>query len=151
MTIICLCFLIYFCPPVSSSPKINNQALTIVKSIDDYLCQNFLFTCFFRQQYHLPLLQQQQQLSNCKYFLILHSCLNYDDDSINMCRQDILNEAKLNLVDRTPIYCFTPLAYKNFYAQHLSSMAQLSIIVNWQIFVLFFLFISFIIRIRMSN
>ncbi|CAF1403505.1 unnamed protein product [Rotaria sordida] len=131
----------FFCQLISSSSsssKFNNQALTIVKSIDDYLCQNYIFTCFFRQRYYQSYVQQQ--INNCKSFLILYSCLHYDTESIRMCHQPILNQVKLNLADQTPIYCLTSSIYKTLYIQHLSSKALPKMTISWQIFILIFFF-----------
>ncbi|CAF2641409.1 unnamed protein product [Rotaria sp. Silwood2] len=138
----------FFCQLISSSSKFNDQALTIVKSIDNYLCQNYVFTCFFRQRYHQSYVQQQY--NNCKSFLILRSCLYYDKDSIHMCHQTTLNQAKLSLVNITPMYCLTSPIYKTLYMQHLPSRALLKTTINWQIFISFFsLFILFVIKMNM--
>ncbi len=123
---------IYFCQSSNSDHRI----LTIVKSMDDYLCQNYVFTCFFRQRYH------QEQSDNCKSPLILHSCLHYDTDSIHICRQSILIEAKKKLLNETPTYCFTSSRYKTFTAQHLRSIAVPRMTLNCQIFVFILLLIS---------
>jgi hypothetical protein len=139
--------LIFFSQIISSSSKPNDRALDIAKSIDGYLCQNHVLTCFFRQRFH-SLLDNQQQSDNCKSLLILHSCLHYDTDTIRECYQSTLNRAKVNLGNATPKHCFTSSVYKTFYAQHLRSIAPSRTIVKCQIFVLFFLLISFVIKIR---
>jgi hypothetical protein len=142
--------LIFFCQLISSSSKFDNRALTIVKSIDDYLCQNYIFTCFFRQRYHqlFDQQQEQQQFNNCKSFLILYSCLHYDIDSIRICSQSILSQVQKNLTNQTPTYCFTSSVYKILHAQHLRSIALPRTTINCRIFVLFVLLISFAIRRR---
>ncbi len=142
---ICLMFFSQIIP--STSSEFDNRALTIVKSIDEYLCKNYVFTCFFRQRYHQSY-DNQQQTDNCRSLLILHSCLHYDTDTTRMCYQSTLIRAKLNLDNETPRHCFTSSVYKTFYAQHLRSIASSRTIVKCQIFVLFFLLISFIIKIR---
>jgi hypothetical protein len=44
--------LIIFSQIISSSSESNDQALMIAKSIKEYLCQNHVFTCFFRKRFH---------------------------------------------------------------------------------------------------
>jgi hypothetical protein len=138
--------LIFFCQSVSSSSKSDNRTMIIVKSIDDYLCQNHIFTCFFRRRYHPSF--NQQESDNCKSLLILRSCLHYDTESIRLCPQITLNQAKHNLTDETPTYCFTSSVYKTFYTQHLHSIALPRTTINCQIFMFFLLLISFTIRMR---
>jgi hypothetical protein len=132
---------------LSSSSQPDDRAFTIVKTIDDYLCQNHVFTCFFRQRYHKAF-DYQQQPDNCKTLLILHSCLHHDTDTKRNCDQETLRQAKLKLDKETPKLCFTSSVYKTFYAQHLYSIAPSRSIVKCQIFVIFFLLISFVIKIR---
>jgi hypothetical protein len=128
----------------------NDRALTIVQSIDEYLCNNYVFTCFFRQRHHQSLNQNQQTKSvdHCKSLLILHSCLHHDTDTLRICSTFTVNRAKINLSLETPPHCFTSSVYKMFYAQHLRSIAPSSITFKCQIFVLFFVLISFVIRLR---
>ena len=148
---ICFVLLVQF---VSSSliPS-DDRALTIVESIDEYLCKNYLLTCFFRQRYHQSfgaddVAQQPTSLDLCKSLLILHSCLHYDTDTMRICSATTVNRAKLNLSLETPKHCFTSSLYKTFYAQHLRSLVTSSTAFKWPILVLFFLLISFVIRIR---
>jgi hypothetical protein len=148
---ICLIFLSQIISSSSSSPISNDRALIIAISIKEYICQNHVLTCFFRKRHHQ--FDNEQELDNCKSFLILHSCLHYDTDTIRVCDQSArdqsdLNHAKLKLDKEIPRNCFTSSVYKTFYAQHLRSIAPSRTIVKCQIFVLFFLFISFIIKIR---
>jgi hypothetical protein len=131
----------------SSSPKSNDQAVIIAKSLKEYHCQNHALTCFFRSRHH-QYIDKQQQTDNCKPLLILHSCLHYDTDTMRFCEQSALNRAKMKLDKEMPGHCFTSSVYKTFYAEHLRSIAPSRTIVKCQIFVLFFLFISFIIKIR---
>jgi hypothetical protein len=133
---------------LSSSSKSNDRALKIVQSIDDYLCQNHVFTCLFRQRYHQSLDNHQQ---HCKYLFILRSCLHYDTDTIRMCDQSTLSQTKQNLAKETPTYCFISSLYKALRAQHLRSIALPRTTVKCRILVLFLLFISFIIRIRVCS
>ncbi|CAF1046950.1 unnamed protein product [Rotaria sordida] len=133
---------------LSSCSKFDDKALTIAKSIDDYTCQNFVFTCFFRQRHHTSYNNQQQQHDNCKFLLILHSCLYYDTDTIRRCHQSKLNPAKINLRDEAPKHCFTSSVYKNFYVQHLRSISPARTTVKCQIFILLFLLISCVIKIK---
>ena len=141
---ICLIFFSQLIFSSSLSTKSNNdRVFTITKSIDDYMCQNYVFTCFFRNRYH------QQQSDDCKSLLILHSCFHYDVDTIRMCHEGALNRLRKLLDEQTPKQCFTSTVYQNFYAQHLRSIAPSRTIVKCQIFVvLFLLLISFIIKIR---
>jgi len=143
LIIINFLFLIFFCQLISSSTKFDNRALAIVKSIDDYFCQNYIFTCFFRQRYHQ--LFDQQQSNNCKSLLILHSCLHYDTDSIRICRQSILSQIQINLINETPTYCFTSSVYKTLSTQHLYSIALPRTTINCRIFVFFLIIILFVI------
>jgi hypothetical protein len=139
-------FLIFFCQLISSSSKFDNRALIIIKSIDNYLCQNYVFTCFFRQRYYPSL--DQQQFDKCQFLLILHLCLHYDTNSIRVCNQSILNRTKTYLTNETSTYCFTSSVYKTLYAQHLYSSAVPRTTINSDIFMLFILFISFAVRMR---
>lgn len=142
---ICLIFfsqMIFSSSSLSLSSKANDQVFTITKSIDDYMCQNYVLTCFFRNRYH------QQQSDDCKSLLILHSCFHNDVDTIRMCNGPLLNHLRKILDDQTPKQCFTSSVYKTFYAQHLRSIAPSRPIIKCQIFVLFLLLISFIIKIR---
>jgi hypothetical protein len=147
---LCSICLIFCSQIISSSPseKIDDKAFTIVKSIDNYLCENYIFTCFFRQRYHKSF-DSQQQSDNCKSLLILHSCLHHDTDTKRMCYQSTstLSEAKIKL-DNDAKHCFTSSVYKAFYAQHLYSIAPSRTIFKCQIFVIFSLLISFVIKIR---
>lgn len=132
-----LFLLIFFYQIISSSSNIDHRVLTIVKSMNDYFCQNYVFSCFFRQYYH------REQSDNCKSFFILYSCLYYDTDSIHMCNQSILIEAKKKLFNQTPTYCFTSSRYKTFFAQHLRSIAVPRMItLDCHIFVFILLLIS---------
>jgi len=143
---ICLMFI----PQIISSsslPESNDQALMIVQSINDYICRTHALTCIFRKRFY-PLFDNQQQFDDCKTLLILKSCLNYDTDTIDVCDQSALDISRRNLDNTTPRHCFTSSVYKTFYAQHLRSIAPSRTIVKCQIFVLFFLLISFIIKIR---
>jgi hypothetical protein len=144
---LCLIFFSQIISASSLSSKSNDRALTIAQSFDEYLCRTHILTYFFRKRHH-PLFDNQQQFDNCKPYLILHSCFNYDLDTIRYCNQTELNRAKLILDKEIPKYCFTSSVYKTFYAQHLYSIAPSRTIVKCQIFVLFFLLISFIIKIR---
>ncbi|CAF2620732.1 unnamed protein product [Rotaria sp. Silwood2] len=117
-----ICLIFFSQIIISSCSKFDDKALTIAKTIDDYLCQNFVHTCFFRQRYHTSH-DNQQQFDNCKSLLILHSCLYYDTDTIRMCHQSQLNLVKINLGNEAPRHCFTSSVYKNFYAQHLRSIS----------------------------
>ncbi|CAF4678084.1 unnamed protein product, partial [Rotaria sp. Silwood1] len=101
-----ICFMFFFQIIFSSCSTFDNRGLTIAKSIDDYICQNYVVTCLFRQRFH-PSDDNQQQFYNCKSLLILHSCLYYDTDTIRMCQQSILNLAKINLGNEAPKHCFT--------------------------------------------
>ena len=139
---ICLIFFSQMIFSSSLSTKANDQVLTITKSIDDYMCQNYVLTCFFGNHYH------QQQSDDCNSLLILHSCFHYDVDTIRMCNRPLLNRLRKTLDSQTPKQCFTSSVYKTFYAQHLRSIAPSRTIVKYQIFVLFLLLISFIIKIR---
>ena len=130
-------FLIFFCQLISSTSKFDNRVLNIIKSIDNYICQNYVFTCFFRQRYYQS--SNQQQFANCKSFLILHSCLYDDTNTIRMCHQSILNQTKKYLSNGTPTYCSTPSLYKTFFSQHLYSIAVPRTTINYELFVLFFL------------
>ncbi|CAF4645237.1 unnamed protein product, partial [Rotaria socialis] len=112
-----------FFSQIISSSKFDHQPLTIVKSIDDYFCQNYVLTCFFRQRYHQSIVQQQDNV--CKSFLILRSCLYNDNDSIRMCHQTTLNRVKSVLTNETPMYCLTSSLYKNLQIQNLRSRATL--------------------------
>jgi hypothetical protein len=146
---LCSICLMFFSQVISSSSssKSDERALTIVKSIDDYLCENYVFTCFFRQRYH-KLFDNQQQTDKCKSLLILHSCLHYDTDTTRMCSQSTLKQPKSNLNRETPPDCFTSSLYKTIYAQHLRSIAPSRTAAKYQIFAFFLLFISFVIKIR---
>lgn len=141
---ICLIFFsqMLFSSSSSLSTKSLDRVYSITKSIDDYMCQNYVFTCFFRNRYH------QQQSDDCKSLLILHSCFHHDVDTIRMCHDSALNRLRKLLDEQTPKQCFTSSVYKTFYAQHLRSIAPSRTIVKCQIFVLFLLLISFIIKIR---
>ncbi|CAM4862510.1 unnamed protein product [Rotaria socialis] len=131
-------FVLMFFSQIISSSKFDHQPLTIVKSIDDYFCQNYVLTCFFRQRYHQSIVQQQDNV--CKSFLILRSCLYNDNDSIRMCHQTTLNRVKSVLTNETPMYCLTSSLYKNLQIQNLRSRATLpKTAVHWQIFVLLFI------------
>jgi hypothetical protein len=143
---ICLMFLSQIISSSSSSPISNDRALIIAISIKEYICQNHVLTCFFRKRHHQ--FDNEQELDNCKSFLILHSCLHYDTDTTRMCYPSTLSRAKLNLDNETPRHCFTSSVYKTFYAQHLRSITPSRTIVKCQIFVLFSLLISFVIKIR---
>ena len=116
--------------------KGDERITTIVKSIDDYLCENYLFTCFFRQRYH------QEQVDYCQSLFILHSCLHFDTDLIDYCRLSKLTEAKLNLFNQTPMHCLTSSMYRTSSIQHLHS------ITISPFFVCILLLILFMIRIR---
>ncbi|UJR26637.1 hypothetical protein I4U23_007955 [Adineta vaga] len=118
---ICL-LLFYQISPSSSSFDYDDRAVTIVQSIDDYICKNYVFTCLYRQRYHQSF-DNQQQSDKCKSLLILHSCLHYDTEIHRVCYQSILHRAKLYLENDTPKHCFTSSVYKNFQAQHLRSTA----------------------------
>lgn len=139
---ICLIFFSQMIFSSSLSTKANDQVLTITESIDDYMCRNYVLTCFFGNRYH------QQQSDDCKSILILHSCFHYDADTIRMCNRPLLNRLRKILDNQTPKQCFTSSVYKTFYAQHLRSIAPSRTIVKCQLFVLFLLLISFIIKIR---
>ena len=139
---LCSICLICFPSTISTSTKTNDEAFTIAQSIDDYFCQNHVFSFYFRNRHH------QQQSDNCISFLILHSCFYHDNDTKRLCSRTILNRVRQMLDDRMPKHCFTSSVYKTFYAQHLRSIAPARTIVKCQIFVLFFLLISFIIKIR---
>jgi len=142
-------FLMFFCQLISSSSEFDNRALNIVKSIDDYLCKNHIFTCFFRQPYHQ--LFDQQQSNKCKSLLILHLCIHYDTDLIRICRQSILSEIQQNLISETPTYCFNLSVYKTLSAQHLRSIALPRTTINCRIFVFFLILLSFAIRRRIYS
>jgi hypothetical protein len=140
---VCLCLngykffvLIFICQIISFSSNVDHRIMTIVKSMNDYFCQNYVFTCFFRQHYH------QEQADDCKSFFILHSCLYYDTDSIHMCHRSILTDAKKKLFDKTPEYCFTSSTYRMFSAQHIRSIAIPRITLDYHIFVFILLIIS---------
>ncbi len=139
---ICFMFFSQIISASSLSSNPNERAVIIAQSINDYNCQNHVFTCYFRNRHH------PQQSDNCKSLLILHSCFHYDTDTKRMCNQTVLNHVRQNLDKETPGHCFTSSVYKTFYAQHLRSIAPSRTIVKCQIFVLFFLLISFIIKIR---
>lgn len=139
--------LIFLCQFISSSTKIDNRALTIVKSIDDYFCQNYIFTCFFRQRYHQ--LFDHEQCNKYKSFLILYSCLQYDIDSLRICERSIVSQVQRTLINKIPKYCFTSSVYKTLSTQHLHSIALPKTIIHCRIFVFFFVFILFAIRRRM--
>ena len=141
-----LFFLMFFCQLISSSSNFNHRALTIVKSIDNYLCQNYVFTCFFRQRYHQSF--SQQHTDNCKSLLILRSCLHYDIDSMHVCDQSTISQTKTYLADELPTYCFTSSTHGTLSAQHLRSIAQPRMIINRQKMIVFLLLISFFIRMR---
>ena len=146
---ICFMILAQFVPYSLSSS--DDRALTIVRSIDEYLCKNYLLTCFFRQRYHESFDDDNQKptsLDLCKSLLILHSCLHHDTDTMRICSSTTVNRAKLNLNLETPKHCFTSSVYKTFFAQHLRSLALSSTALEWPIVVLFLLLISFVIRIR---
>jgi hypothetical protein len=134
----------------SSLTPSDDRALTIVQSIDEYLCKNYLLTCFFRQRYHDSFDDEQQaaSLDLCKSLFILHSCLHYDTDTMRICSSATVNRAKLNLNLETPKHCFTSSVYKTFYAQHLRSLVPSSTALKRPIVVLFSVLISFVIRIR---
>ncbi|CAF0984935.1 unnamed protein product [Adineta steineri] len=142
---ICLIFFSQIIP--LSSSKFDDQVLDIVHSMDGDMCRNYVFTCLFRQRYHKSF-DNQQQTGNCKYLLILHSCLQYDTDITGICYKLSLNRAKSRLDNDSLKHCFTSSVYKNFHAQHLRSIAPTRTIMKCQIFVLFFLLISFVIKIR---
>lgn len=133
---------------VSSSSKPSETALDIVKSIDDYLCQNTVFTCIFRQRFHESSDGNEQEYENCKYLLILHSCLHHDIDTTTKCPSSTLNHAQRHVTRKAPKHCFTSSVYENFYAQHLRSISSARTTIKCQIFILLFLVISFVIRIR---
>lgn len=144
---ICFMILAQFVPSALTSS--DDRALTIVRSIDEYLCKNYLLTCFFRQRYHESFDdddgdQKPTSLDLCKSLLILHSCLHHDTDTMRICSSTTVNRAKLNLNLETPKHCFTSSVYKTFFAQHLRSLVPSSTALKWPIVVL----ISFVIRIR---
>lgn len=119
--------------------KGDERIITIVKSIDDYLCENSLFTCFFRQRYH------HERVDYCQSLLILHSCLQFETDLIDYCRLSKLTEARLNLFNQTFIYCRTSSIYRTSSIQHLHSITMT---LNHPLFVCILLLILFMIRIR---
>lgn len=145
-----ICALFYFQILVSSSSlssKYKDHAVNLTESIDEYLCQNYVMTCYFRRRHHASF-DNQLPSDNCKPLLILHSCLHHDTDTIRICRQSSLNLVKINLGKETPKHCFTSSMYKKFYAQHLRSISPARTTVKCQISMLLFLLISFVIRIR---
>ena len=130
-----------FIPVLSSLAPSDDQALTIVQSIDEYICQNYALTCFFRQRHHQSNENdaRRKSLDFCKSLLILHSCLHYDADTRQVCSKGSLNRAKIHLTRETPEHCQTSSVYKTYYAQHLHSFAPSSssrIFFKWQIIVL---------------
>lgn len=135
---ICLMLFSQIKPSYSLSSKYDDRAVTIVRSIDEYLCQNYVFTCFYRHRYHQSF-DNQQDSDNCKSLLILHSCLNYDSDVLRICYQSILHRTKVYLENDTPKHCFTSSVYKNFHAQHLRSTASSRTFPKCPIVVLFLL------------
>ena len=142
-----ICLIFFSQILLSSSSNFNDRGLIIAKSINDYACQTHVLTCYFRKCHH-QLFDSKQQSDVCKSYLILHSCLHYDTDTIRVCEQSLLHRTKIKLDNQIPKHCFTSSVYKTFCAQHLRSIAPLTTIVNYQIFVLFFLLILFIIKKR---
>ena len=134
-------------PSCSLSSKYDDRAVTIVRSIDDYLCQNYVFTCFYRHRYHQSF-DNQHDSNNCKSLLILHSCLNYDSDVLRICYQSILHRTRVYLENDTPKHCFTSSVYKNFHAQHLRSTASSRTFPKCSLVMLVLLVIWFVIKIR---
>ena len=120
----------------TSSAKFDDRALTLVKSIDEYLCKNYVFTCFFRQRHH-HVEHPPSSDNNCKSLLILHSCLHYDADTIRMCSAATVTRAKHSLEQDTPKQCFTSSLYKSLASQHLRSIGISSTVCQYQTFVLF--------------
>ena len=105
-----------------SSSSSNNRALILVRSIDDYLCQNYVFTCFFRQRYHSS--SEKHQADPCRSLLILRSCLHHDIDTIRMCHSSALTQAKNDLRSEASTSCLTSSSMgKALAIQHLHSLA----------------------------
>ena len=132
----------------TSSAKFDDRALTLVKSIDEYLCKNYVFTCFFRQRHHH--VEHPPSADNCKSLLILHSCLHYDADTIRMCSAATVTRAKHSLEQDTPKHCFTSSLYKSLASQHLRSMGTSSTACQYQTFVLFVVVVVLLVSSRLS-
>jgi len=147
MTIFYSIYLIFSCQliPLASSSSYN-LVRNLTESIENYLCQTYIQTCFFRERYH-PSPSNQAQIDKCKSLLILHSCLYHDFDTKRICDQKVLKQTRLSLDKQIPEDCFTSSVYKTFYAKHLRSIAPSRTIFKRSIFILFSLFISFIIKI----
>ena len=138
--------LILYIQIVSSlTSSVDDRAIAIVKSIDEYLCHNYLLTCFFRQRHH-P--KHVKSVDQCKSLLILHSCLHHDIETRQICSPSAVDRAKFSLRMETPSQCFTSSVYKNFYAQHLRSIAPSSAVLKCPTDVLLSVLISLVIRIR---
>jgi hypothetical protein len=124
--------LIVCCALASPFSNVDHQLLQIIRSIDDDLCETYILTCFYRQQYHRLL--SDQLSDNCKPRLILHSCLRHYPATIHMCPLLALRQAKKDLANATSAYCFTSPIYQAFYIQHLHSIAPFGMTLNWQTF-----------------
>ena len=125
----------------------NDRIRTIVRSSgdDDYFCENYLWTCFFRQRYH------QERVDYCKSLLILHSCLHYDTDVMHCCRLSTLIQVRVSLFNETRTYCFTSSIYRTFASQHLHSISSPRLILNYPLFLAVLLLIVLTTRIRTSS
>lgn len=144
---ICLILCSHISPSIAPSTY-EDRALAIVQSIDDYLCQNYVSSCTFRQRYHQSA-ESRQHGDNCKPLLILHSCLHHDPEIPRICHPSIIHRARVYLENDTPKRCFTSSVYKSFRAQHLRSTAPTRLAnVKCHVVVLFCLAISFVIKIR---
>lgn len=98
----CSLLVIYFSQKMFSFSFVDDGALRIIKSIDEYLCQNYLLTCFFRQRFYS---QSNKKNDSCQSFFILCSCLNDDVNSIRICHPLTLKQVRNNFVDQIPTSC----------------------------------------------
>ena len=121
-----LCLLFY---ASSVRPSSNDRALILVRSIDDYLCQNYVFTCFFRQRHHPS--PEKHQADPCRSLLILRSCLHHDIDTIRMCHSPALTQAKNDLRSEASTSCLTSSMRKALPIQHLHSLAPARPTLYW--------------------
>ncbi|CAF0869451.1 unnamed protein product [Adineta ricciae] len=133
----CILVTLNFFQLIRSTSQVDDRALTIAASIDDYFCQNYVLMCFFRRQHHRS--YNDQQFDQCETYLILNSCLSSSPKLSQNCSPSLLKKVKKNLTSETPTYCFTSAIYKTFYKQHLRSIASSSgTMINWQIFLYVF-------------
>lgn len=135
---LCSICLIFLSQIISlSSADSNDHAMTIVHTFDEYFCQTQVTSCLFRKRYH-QLHDNPQQTDNCRLLLILRLCLHHDTEIPRICNKTVLNGVRIHLRNETQRNCLSSSVYKNFYAQHLLSIAPSRTIIKCQIFVLLF-------------